>query len=103
MSPKTFEITGVLTSTLPMTVAGTESCSHKAELLHGKVLIPRFLFGLSMLVSSVVCGNSAHANSTHYDSFHQGQKAMGLGGAVTAVSGEAETSFYNPAGLTDIE
>ena len=27
---------------------------------------------------------------------------MGLA-VVTAVSGEAETSFYNPAGLTDID
>ena len=45
----------------------------------------------------------AQADVYHYENLRHGQTAMGRGGAVTALSGEPETSFYNPAGLAEVK
>jgi hypothetical protein len=42
---------------------------------------------------------AAHAAEFNYENFRFGDRALGMGGAVTAVPGQAESSFYNPAGF----
>jgi hypothetical protein len=41
----------------------------------------------------------AAADEFHFETFRFGQRAMGMGGAVTAYADEPEASYYNPAGL----
>ncbi|MEE2644430.1 MAG: hypothetical protein VYD19_05810 [Myxococcota bacterium] len=42
------------------------------------------------------------AENTRYGDMLFGQMAMGLGGAVTAVAGDSEAIFYNPASLSSV-
>ena len=44
-----------------------------------------------------------YADEFHYENFRFGQRALGMGGAVTAYLGEPESGFYNPAGLAFVE
>ncbi|MBI3179755.1 MAG: hypothetical protein HYZ27_08840, partial [Deltaproteobacteria bacterium] len=43
----------------------------------------------------------ALADDTHYDDFTVGGRAVGLGGAFTAIADDPSGIFYNPAGLVD--
>lgn len=45
----------------------------------------------------------AHAGEFHFETFRYGQRAMGMGGAVTGQPFEPEASYYNPAGLALME
>ena len=53
-----------------------------------------FLFGAAL---------RGYADEFHYENFRFGQRALGMGGAVTAYLGEPEAGFYNPAGLAFVE
>lgn len=44
-------------------------------------------------------GASAYADQFHYNNIIVGERAMGLGGAFTAVADDASALIYNPAGL----
>ena len=55
--------------------------------------ILRILATLTLLTASV------RADETHANNFRYGQRALGMGGALTAVVGAAEATWYNPAGL----
>ncbi|MEM6732271.1 MAG: UPF0164 family protein [Myxococcota bacterium] len=46
---------------------------------------------------------SAHADDTHYQDFVVGGRAVGLGGAFTAIANDPSGVFYNPAGIADVE
>lgn len=54
----------------------------------------RMLLGLVACLPAV-----ATADEFHFETFRFGQRAMGMGGAVTAYADEPEASYYNPAGL----
>ncbi|RYZ71254.1 MAG: hypothetical protein EOP09_04915 [Proteobacteria bacterium] len=43
-------------------------------------------------------GASAYADQFHYHNLVVGERAMGLGGAFTAVADDASAIVYNPAG-----
>ena len=43
--------------------------------------------------------STALADETHSNHFRYGQRALGMGGALTAVVGDTEATWYNPAGL----
>ena len=52
-----------------------------------------------LALALTVLGAHAHADEFHFETFRFGQRALGMGGAVTAYADEPEASFYNPAGL----
>ncbi|MBI4821818.1 MAG: hypothetical protein HY791_36500 [Deltaproteobacteria bacterium] len=53
-------------------------------------------------ISVIVAMSSvAEADDTHYDDFPVGGRAVGLGGAFTAIADDPSGIFYNPAGLVD--
>lgn len=57
---------------------------------------------ISGLVALVACAGGierAQADEFHFETFRYGQRAMGMGGAVTGQPFEPEASYYNPAGL----
>jgi len=53
---------------------------------------------LPLVVTSLA--GAASADELHYETFRFGQRAHGMGGAVMALPGEPEATFYNPAGLS---
>lgn len=53
----------------------------------------------ALLLSLLALAPLAHADELHFSTFRFGQRAMGMGGAVTAYADEPEATFYNPAGL----
>ncbi len=58
-------------------------------------LIWKTLFTVSLLVSGVAVADQFHFNNNLI-----GERALGLGGAYTAVADDASGLFYNPAGIT---
>jgi len=56
-----------------------------------------------LLAASTLCptANDAHADDTHHQDYPLGSRAVGLGGAFTALGSDASGIFYNPAGLVD--
>lgn len=44
-----------------------------------------------------------YADDTHYQDFVVGGRAVGLGGAFTAIADDPSGVFYNPAGIADVE
>jgi len=57
------------------------------------------LFKISLVAGSLTVGFSASADQFHYNNFLMGDRAVGLGGAYTAVADDASGVIYNPAGL----
>ncbi|MEE2900782.1 MAG: hypothetical protein VYC39_00550 [Myxococcota bacterium] len=55
------------------------------------------------MTASTLCppANDAHADDTHHQDYPLGSRAVGLGGAFTALGSDASGIFYNPAGLVD--
>lgn len=51
------------------------------------------------IVTALAASGLAHADVFHYSNVLIGDRAMGLGGAYTAVSDDASGVYYNPAGL----
>lgn len=51
------------------------------------------------LAASFLAAASAQANDTNYQNYLVGERALGLGGAFTALADDASGAFYNPAGL----
>ncbi|MBC7530883.1 MAG: hypothetical protein H7318_04835 [Oligoflexus sp.] len=51
------------------------------------------------LAALALCSLSAQADQFHYNNLVIGERAMGLGGAFTAVADDASAIIYNPAGL----
>jgi long-chain fatty acid transport protein len=45
----------------------------------------------------------ALADDSHYQNFLAGERAAGMGGAYTAIAHDPSGTYYNPAGLVDIE
>ncbi len=54
------------------------------------------------LTAALVCGG-ASAQANPLDAFGYGARAVGLGGAATAVSTDVAANYYNPAGLAAAE
>jgi hypothetical protein len=62
-------------------------------------------FRLLLVVLSLLMPASAFAQqptTQEYPSLYKSTRAMGMGGAYTAVGGRADSLFYNPAGLINI-
>jgi long-chain fatty acid transport protein len=50
----------------------------------------------------VALGTTAtHADDNHYQNYLVGERAVGLGGAFTAIADDSSGAFYNPAGLAE--
>ncbi|MBU1954536.1 MAG: signal peptide peptidase SppA [Candidatus Margulisbacteria bacterium] len=63
-------------------------------------MLKKFIY---LLILILIFSGAAFADLTD-DLFRQGMgiRAMGMGGAATAVGGDASSIFYNPAGLSDL-
>lgn len=46
---------------------------------------------------------TARADAFHYQNFPVGQRALGMGGAATALGDHSSTGFYNPAGVALVQ
>lgn len=57
----------------------------------------RRLSGSALLTTFVTV--TASANDTNYQNYVVGERALGLGGAFTALADDASGAYYNPAGL----
>ncbi|MEO0815174.1 MAG: UPF0164 family protein, partial [Myxococcota bacterium] len=58
---------------------------------------------VSLLLCAAFTASPAHADDTHYQDFVVGGRAVGLGGAFTALADDPSGVFYNPAGIADVE
>ncbi len=58
---------------------------------------------LSLAALTLLITAPAAADELHFETFRYGQRALGMGGAVVALPGEPEASWYNPAGLAMLE
>lgn len=64
-----------------------------------------WLTGFLLAAAIAAAANTAQAatpSSLEYPYLHKSTRAMGMGGAYTAIGGRVDTLFYNPAGLTNI-
>lgn len=52
--------------------------------------------------AAFVVASSAKADDTHYQDFLVGGRAIGLGGAYTAIADDSSGVWFNPAGLADV-
>src|SRR5512147_2541236 len=59
------------------------------------------LIGILFLCAPAVVG-AQQTSSREYPSFYKSPRAMGMGGAYTAIGGRVDSLFYNPAGLINI-
>ena len=57
------------------------------------------IVALSLLMPAIVY---AEPTTREYPSLYKSTRAMGMGGAYTAVGGRVDALFYNPAGLINI-
>ena len=56
-----------------------------------------------VVVSAVLTAVApAHADDHHYQNYLVGERAVGLGGAFSAIANDSSGVFYNPAGLTTV-
>jgi len=60
-----------------------------------------FLRRIVFLVACFYCGR-AFADDTHYQDYVIGGRALGLGGAFTALANDPAGVYFNPAGIVDI-
>ncbi|MEO1175145.1 MAG: UPF0164 family protein, partial [Myxococcota bacterium] len=58
---------------------------------------------LPALVAVLLLAAPARGDDTHYQDFIVGGRAVGLGGAFTALADDPSGLFYNPAGIADID
>lgn len=61
----------------------------------------QLLFGITMLLLPMVVF-AQEPTSRAYPYLYKSPRAMGMGGAYTAIGGRVDTLFYNPAGLSNI-
>ncbi len=54
-----------------------------------------------LLVATAFVSATAKADDTHYQDFLVGGRAIGIGGAFTALSDDSSGAYYNPAGIVD--
>ncbi len=59
-------------------------------------------FGALAGVLLVLCCAEARADEGRFQDYAVGSRAMGLGGAFTAIADDASGIFYNPAGIVDV-
>lgn len=65
----------------------------------------RIINRLCLILATALCIAApalALAGSLEYPYIYKSPRAMGMGGAYTAIGGRVDTLFYNPAGLTNI-
>ncbi len=55
-----------------------------------------------ILISSLIIATTSFAENFEYPYLYKDPKAMGMGGAYTAVGGTSSAIFYNPAGISKI-
>lgn len=60
------------------------------------------LFGRLAPVLLVLLSTSAGADEGRYQDYPVGARALGLGGAFTAIADDSSGIFYNPAGIVDV-
>ena len=63
------------------------------------------IFGLILVTAVCAAASAASAadpTSREYPYLYKSTRAMGMGGAYTAIGGRVDTLFYNPAGLSNI-
>ncbi|MEO0592464.1 MAG: UPF0164 family protein [Myxococcota bacterium] len=58
--------------------------------------------GVALLVLLTLPARVTRADDTHYQDFVIGGRAVGLGGAFTAIADDPSGLFYNPAGIADV-
>ncbi len=59
----------------------------------------RIYFGKLLLTASLLVSSQLYADQYHFNNKLIGERALGLGGAYTAVADDASGLFYNPAGI----
>ena len=61
------------------------------------------LLEITVLILALLCSypSSSYGDDTHHQDYPLGSRAVGLGGAFTALASDASGIFYNPAGLVD--
>ncbi len=57
--------------------------------------------GVLIPVLGVLASSSALADESHHRNYLVGDRAVGLGGAFTALADDGSAAYYNPAGLAD--
>ncbi len=63
----------------------------------------RALVAASLVLSCLAGGaRQAAADDNHYQNYLVGERAVGLGGAFTAIADDSSAAFYNPAGLAEV-
>ncbi len=60
------------------------------------LIVCAFVTGIFVLAAGVY---TANAQTNSYSRLYRGMRSLGMGGAFTAVGGDVEAVFYNPAGL----
>lgn len=60
---------------------------------------PRWARWLAVTLLFMAGGRARAGSDTHYQDVLVGDRAAGMGGAFTALSGEAAAAYYNPAGI----
>lgn len=71
----------------------------KSFVLMGRTASRRFKTRIALGLLSIPFSNSASADLFHYSNLLIGPKALGLGGAFTALSDDTSGLYYNPGGL----
>lgn|GEM_PF-5186521 len=66
---------------------------------HIRRFVSRYRLGF---VAILLCSSPAVADESHYQNYIVGERALGLGGAFTAIADDASGSYYNPAGLAQL-
>jgi hypothetical protein len=65
-----------------------------------KKILAVILLGAALCSLPATSGAAASATTREYPYLYKSPRAMGMGGAYTAVGGSVDTLFYNPAGLS---
>ena len=60
--------------------------------------VSRWALGV-LTLSLLLAGPTVEASDNHYQDYLVGERAVGLGGAFTALADDSSGTFYNPAGL----
>ncbi len=63
------------------------------------LIVYAFITGVFMLAAGF---STAYAQTSSYSRLYRGMRSLAMGGAFTAVGGDVEAVFYNPAGLHDM-
>jgi hypothetical protein len=79
-------------------VIRVEKMEYRTSVKRHQALLIILLFALSFTLPSVVF--SQESTMKEYPYLYKSTRAMGMGGAYTAIGGKVDTLFYNPAGLS---